>query len=155
MPEPLIREVGARVMGLDDPTRKMSKSIESQHHSIGLLDDPKKLRKTIMRAVTDSERDIVFDPARAGLYNLLSVYQALSGQSREEIAAHFNGKGYGELKKEVAEAVLAEFEPIQDRYRQLMADPGYVDGVLARSVANLRPIVDQTMDSVRRAMGHR
>ena len=155
VPEPVIPEVGARIMGFDDPTVKMSKSAEGQHHSVALLDDPKKARKTIMRAVTDSGRDIVFDPERAGLYNLLSVYQALTGQSRDEIATHFEGKGYGDLKKEVAEAVIAEIEPIQARYRELTADPSHIDGVLAQSVANLRPIVDQTMDAVRRAMGHR
>lgn len=155
VPEPVIPEVGARIMGFDDPTVKMSKSAEGQHHSVALLDDPKKARKTIMRAVTDSGRDIVFEPERAGLYNLLSVYQALTGQSREEIATHFEGKGYGDLKKEVAEAVIAEIEPIQARYRELTADPSHIDGVLAQSVANLRPIVDQTMDAVRRAMGHR
>ena len=155
VPEPVIPEVGARIMGFDDPTVKMSKSAEGQHHSVALLDYPKKARKTIMRAVTDSGRDIVFDPERAGLYNLLSVYQALTGQSREEIATHFEGKGYGDLKKEVAEAVIAEIEPIQARYRELTADPSHIDGVLAQSVANLRPIVDQTMDAVRRAMGHR
>ncbi len=155
VPEPVIPEVGARIMGFDDPTVKMSKSAEGQHHSVALLDDLKKARKTIMRAVTDSGRDIVFDPERAGLYNLLSVYQALTGQSREEIATHFEGKGYGDLKKEVAEAVIAEIEPIQARYRELTADPSHIDGVLAQSVANLRPIVDQTMDAVRRAMGHR
>lgn len=155
VPEPVIPEVGARIMGFDDPTAKMSKSAEGQHHSVALLDDPKKARKTIMRAVTDSGRDIVFEPERAGLYNLLSVYQALTGQSRDEIATHFEGKGYGDLKKEVAEAVIAEIEPIQARYRELTADPSHIDGVLAQSVANLRPIVDQTMDAVRRAMGHR
>ncbi|MBN61976.1 MAG: tryptophan--tRNA ligase [Gemmatimonadetes bacterium] len=155
VPEPVIPEVGARIMGFDDPTVKMSKSAEGQHHSVALLDDLKKARKTIMRAVTDSGRDIVFDPERAGLYNLLSVYQALTGQSRDEIATHFEGKGYGDLKKEVAEAVIAEIEPIQARYRELTADPSHIDGVLAQSVANLRPIVDQTMDAVRRAMGHR
>ena len=155
VPEPVIPEVGARIMGFDDPTVKMSKSAEGQHHSVALLDDPKKARKTIMRAVTDSGRDIVFEPERAGLYNLLSVYQALTGQSRDEIATHFEGKGYGDLKKEVAEAVIAEIEPIQARYRELTADPSHIDGVLAQSVANLRPIVDQTMDAVRRAMGHR
>ena len=155
VPEPVIPEVGARIMGFDDPTVKMSKSAEGQHHSVALLDDLKKARKTIMRAVTDSGRDIVFDPERAGLYNLLSVYQALTGQSCEEIATHFEGKGYGDLKKEVAEAVIAEIEPIQARYRELTADPSHIDGVLAQSVANLRPIVDQTMDAVRRAMGHR
>ena len=155
VPEPVIPEVGARIMGFDDPTVKMSKSAEGQHHSVALLDDPKKARKTIMRAVTDSGRDIVFEPERAGLYNLLSVYQALTGRSRDEIATHFEGKGYGDLKKEVAEAVIAEIEPIQARYRELTADPSHIDGVLAQSVANLRPIVDQTMDAVRRAMGHR
>ena len=155
VPEPVIPEVGARIMGFDDPTVKMSKSAEGQHHSVALLDDLKKARKTIMRAVTDSGRYIVFDPERAGLYNLLSVYQALTGQSRDEIATHFEGKGYGDLKKEVAEAVIAEIEPIQARYRELTADPSHIDGVLAQSVANLRPIVDQTMDAVRRAMGHR
>ena len=155
VPEPVIPEVGARIMGFDDPTVKMSKSAEGQHHSVALLDDPKKARKTIMRAVTDSGRDIVFEPERAGLYNLLSVYQALTGRSRDEIATHFEAKGYGDLKKEVAEAVIAEIEPIQARYRELTADPSHIDGVLAQSVANLRPIVDQTMDAVRRAMGHR
>ena len=155
VPEPVIPEVGARIMGFDDPTAKMSKSAEGQHHSVALLDDPKKARKTIMRAVTDSGRDIVFDPECAGLYNLLSAYQALTGQSRDEIATYFEGKGYGDLKKEVAEAVIAEIEPIQARYRELTADPSHIDGVLAQSVANLRPIVDQTMDAVRRAMGHR
>ncbi len=155
VPEPVIPEVGARIMGFDDPTVKMSKSAEGQHHSVALLDDLKKARKTIMRAVTDSGRDIVFDPERAGLYNWLRDYQALTGQSREEIATHFEAKGYGDLKKEVAEAVIAEIEPIQARYRELTADPSHIDGVLAQSVANLRPIVDQTMDAVRRAMGHR
>jgi tryptophanyl-tRNA synthetase len=155
VPEPVIPEVGARIMGFDDPTVKMSKSAEGQHHSVALLDDSKKARKTIMRAVTDSGRDIVFEPERAGLYNLLSVYQALTGRSRDEIATHFEGKGYGDLKKEVAEAVIAEIEPIQARYRELTADPSHIDGVLDQSVANLRPIVDQTMDAVRRAMGHR
>lgn len=155
VPEPVIPVVGARIMGFDDPTAKMSKSATGHHHSIGLLDDPAKARKTIMRAVTDSEQGIVFDAARAGLFNLLSIYQALTGQGRAEIETHFAGKGYGDLKKAVAEAVIAEIEPIQARYRQLTADPAYIDGVLAKSVATLRPIVETTMAAVRRAMGHR
>ena len=79
----------------------------------------------------------------------------LTGQGREEIEAHYAGKGYGDLKKEVAEVVIAEIEPIQARYRELTADSGYIDGVLAQSVEQLRPTVEQTMDAVRRAMGHR
>jgi tryptophanyl-tRNA synthetase len=155
VPEPVIPKVGARIMGFDDPTAKMAKSATGQHHGIALLDDPKKARKTIMRAVTDSQQGIVFDPARAGLFNLLTIYQALTEQGREEIEAHFVGKGYGDLKKEVAEVVIAEIEPIQARYRELTADPAHIDGVLAQSVEKLRPIIEATMDTVRRAMGYR
>ena len=108
-----------------------------------------------MRAVTDSQQGIVFDPQRPGLYNLLTIYQALTGQEHAEIEAHFAGKGYGDLKKELVEVVIAEIEPIQTRYRELTADPTYIDEVLTESVEKLRPIVDATMDAVRRAMGHR
>ena len=155
VPEPVIPTVGARIMGLDDPTAKMSKSAEGRFHSIGLLDDPATVRKAIMRAVTDSQRDIVFDPQRPGLYNLLTIYQALTGLGNDEIEAHFAGKGYGDLKKELAEVVIAEIEPIQARYRELTVDPAYIDEVLRHSVEQLRPIADATMDAVRRAMGHR
>ncbi|MFT5087144.1 MAG: tryptophanyl-tRNA synthetase [Candidatus Latescibacterota bacterium] len=155
VPQPVIRPVGARIMGLDDPTKKMSKSVDGQFHSIGLLDPPNRIKKTIMRAVTDSQTEIVFDEARPGVNNLLGIYQALSGQSKEQIEAHFAGKGYGDLKKGVLEVVMAEIEPIQARYAEISADPAYIDGVLAESVERLRPIVEQTMDAVRRAMGHR
>ena len=155
VPEPVIPTVGARIMGLDDPTAKMSKSAEGRFHSVGLLDDPATVRKAIMRAVTDSQRDIVFDPQRPGLYNLLTIYQSLTGLGHAEIEAHFAGKGYGDLKKELAEVVIAEIEPIQARYRELTADPAYIDEVLRHSVEQLRPIADATMDAVRRAMGHR
>jgi tryptophanyl-tRNA synthetase len=155
VPQPVIRPVGARIMGLDDPTKKMSKSVDGQFHSIGLLDPPNRIKKTIMRAVTDSQTEIVFDESRPGVNNLLGIYQALSGQDKEQIEAQFAGKGYGDLKKAVLEVVMAEIEPIQARYAEISADPAYIDGVLAASVEHLRPIVDQTMDAVRRAMGHR
>jgi tryptophanyl-tRNA synthetase len=155
VPQPVIRPVGARIMGLDDPTKKMSKSVDGQFHSIGLLDPPNRIKKTIMRAVTDSQTEIVFDESRPGVNNLLGIYQALSGQDKEQIEAQFAGKGYGDLKKAVLEVVMAEIEPIQARYAEISADPAYIDGVLAASVERLRPIVDQTMDAVRRAMGHR
>ena len=155
VPAPWIRQVGARVMGLDDPTRKMSKSTEGQYHSIGLLDDPDHIRKTVMRAVTDSERDIAFDPERPGVFNLLTIHQALSGKSPEEIEAHFAGKGYGDLKREVADLVIAALEPVQARYRELTEEPGYIDQLLQQSVEKLRPVAETTMDRVRRAMGLR
>jgi tryptophanyl-tRNA synthetase len=155
VPEPWIRAVGARVMGLDDPTRKMSKSSPGQFHAVRLLDDPKTIRKTVMRAVTDSGADVVFDRERAGLYNLLSIYQSLTGQSPAQIEARFAGKGYGELKKDLADLIVAALDPLQRRYREVTSDPGYIDSVLAASVARLRPIAEATMDAVRRAMGHR
>ena len=86
---------------------------------------------------------------------MLGIYQALSGQSKEQIEDHFADKGYGDLKKGVLEVVMAEIEPIQARYAEISADPAYVDGVLAQSVEYLRAIVDRTMDDVRRAMGLR
>jgi tryptophanyl-tRNA synthetase len=155
IPEPWIRQVGARVMGLDDPTRKMSKSTTGQFHAIRLLDDPKSIRKAVMRAVTDSGTDVVFDRQRAGLHNLLTIYQSLSGQTHSQIEAQFAGKGYGELKKALAELTIATLEPLQRRYREATADPGYIDSLLAASVTRLRPIVEATMEAVRRAMGHR
>ena len=155
VPQPWIRTVGARVMGLDDPTRKMSKSTEGQYHAISLLDEPDKIRKTVMRAVTDSQRDIVFAPERPGLFNLLTIYQALSGESQEEIETHFAGKGYGDLKKGLADRVIASLEPLQARYREITADPAHIDELLAQSVEKLRPTVYATMARVRQVMGHR
>ncbi len=155
IPEPIIRKVGARIMGLDDPTCKMSKSSEGPFHSIDLLDEPNKIKKTIMRAVTDSLGEIVFDKDRPGVHNLLCIFEALSGWSREQIEAHFVGKGYGDLKKGVLEVVMAELEPIQARYGKLSRDTDYLDNVLAESVRNLRPLVDQTMQAVRHSIGMR
>ncbi len=155
IPEPWIRDVGARVMGLDDPTVKMSKSAGGQFHAIGLLDPPAVIRKTIMRAVTDSGREIVFDTGRPGLFNLLNIYQSLTGDSREAIESRFQGKGYGDLKKDLADLVISVLEPVQSRYRDITDDPAYIDSLLLDSVERLRPIVESTMQEVRRAMGLR
>ena len=155
VPEPVIREVGARVMGLDDPTKKMSKSEDGQYHAIGLLDEPKVIRKKFSRAVTDSQSDIVFDDNRPGVNNLLTIYRSLSGQSTSDIEAHFDGKGYGDLKKELAELVIESLAPIQQRYAQITADPAILDRILADGVERARPVVAETMAQVRQAMGLR
>ena len=155
VPQPIIRPVGARVMGLDDPTRKMAKSESGQNHSIGLLDEPDRIRKKLARAVTDSHKEIVFDPRRPGVFNLLTIYRSLSGQSQEEIEAHFEGKGYGDLKRELADVVIATLEPVQARFRELTEDPAYIDELLAEHAARVRVIASATMDKVRRVMGLR
>ncbi len=155
LPEPLIREVGARVMGLDDPTKKMSKSVEGQHHAIGLLHEPDLIRRRIGRAVTDSLREIRFDEDRPGVHNLLTIHHALSGQGRDEIEAHFEGKGYGDLKKEVADVVVESLAPVRRRYAEITADPATVDGILEAGRERARPVAEATMEDVRRAMGLR
>ena len=155
VPEPVIREVGARVMGLDDPTKKMSKSVDGQHHAIGLLDEPDLIRRRIGRAVTDSLREIRFDEDRPGVHNLLTIHHALSGQDRSAMEAHFEGKGYGDLKKEVAEVVVEALAPVRRRYAEITADPATVAGILEAGRDRARPVAEATMESVRQAMGLR
>ncbi len=156
IPEPMIPLAGARVMGLDNPTAKMSKSETSQYHAVYLLDEPDMARKKIMRAVTDSGREIRFsdDPERAGVNNLLNIYQALTGQSREAIEAHFaTARGYGDLKKEVAEIVIETLRPIQERYRELTSDMGELDNLLRQNADKARAVAQPTLQAVREAMG--
>ena len=133
----------------------MSKSEDGQYHSIGLLDDADVIRKKFARAVTDSQKDIRFDPDRPGVFNLLTIYRALSGDGQEAIERRFEGKGYGDLKREVADQVIAALEPLQARYRQIDEDPGFIEQVLRDSVEKLRPTASATMDQARRAMGLR
>ena len=142
-------------MDLQNPTRKMSKSEGGRYHAIGLLDDPKEIRRKLARAVTDSERDIVFNSRRPGLFNLLTIYQALSGLGEEEIEDRFRDKGYGDLKGELADLVIETLAPLQEKYREITADPRYLDGILEQGAAKAGPVVEGTMDRVRSVMGFR
>jgi tryptophanyl-tRNA synthetase len=155
VPRASIPAAGARVMGFDDPEAKMSKSLaeERPHHAVALLDTPKKIRKTIMRAVTDSGSEFQLDQMSLGLVNLLTVLRAITGESIESIAARFEGRGYGYLKQEVVDAVVAELEPVQSEYRRLMDDSGYLDGILAQSTEKVTAVANATMDRVRGAVG--
>ena len=153
VPAPLIREVGARIMALDDPTKKMSKSEPNSY--IALIDPPDVIRKKLGRSTTDSERSIRFDPTRSGVNNLLSIYELLTGQSRPAIEAHFEGKGYKELKGEVAEVLIAELEPIQRRYHELMSDQTELRAILDEGAARIRPIAQATLRDVQSKMGLR
>lgn len=157
IPEPMIPPAGARIRALDDPTVKMSKSeVSSEYHAVYLLDPPDKARKKIMRAVTDSGREIRFsdDPERAGVNNLLELYEAMTGETREAIEAHFaTARGYGDLKKEVADVLIATLEPIQARYEELTRDVSYIDGLLAEGAARARVVANATLDLVRERMG--
>lgn len=151
VPAPLIREAGARIMALDDPTSKMSKS--HPDGVIALTDSPSVIKKKFARAVTDSERSIVFDPERKGLYNLLTIYQLLAGGTEAEIEAHFAGKGYKELKAELTDRLVTTLEPIQRRYHELATDTAQLERILAEGVERARPRAQATLTRAKQAMG--
>lgn len=153
VPKPIIPKIAARVMGLDEPTKKMSKSEAGKFHAVYMLDEPNVILKKVKRATTDSLRDIRFDESRPGVFNLLSIYQAFTGESVEEIEAHFDGKGYGDLKKELAEVIIEGLRPIQERYAQFIADPAQLDALLAQSADKIRPIAETTMKRVYERLG--
>ncbi len=153
VPSTSLPSVGARIMGLDDPTQKMSKSATGANHSVALLDPPDKIRKTIMRATTDSQPCVDIETAGPGVLNLLAIYQAFSGWSDEQMKQHFQGMRYGDLKKRVAEMVVSQLEPFQQRYRQIVSEPGYLDRVLREGADRVRPIADQTVRLAKERMG--
>ena len=153
LPEPLIPDVGSRIMGLDDPTKKMSGSDTGSGHAINLLDPPDDIRSKIMKATTDSKRDILFDERRPGIFNLLTIFQSISGKGNKEIEAQYEGKGYSEFKKDLAELVVEYLRPIQERYRELTSEPGRIDSILDAGAAKARPLAEKTLARVKDRIG--
>ncbi len=153
MPETRLPTVGARIMGLDDPEKKMSKSTTGAGHAISLLDDLKVIQKKIMRATTDSSPEVNFETMGAGVKNLLSIYQAFTEVSDDALRNEFSGLRYGDLKKKVAEAVVSALEPIQARYREITSDRSYVAKVLENGAERVTPAAADTVEKVKRAMG--
>jgi tryptophanyl-tRNA synthetase len=153
VPDTSLPSVGARVMGLDDPTLKMSKSVTGANHAVALLDPPDKIRKTIMRATTDSNSAVDVDSAGPGVLNLLSIYQAFAGVTEDELKSQFTAMRYGDLKKCVADMVIAHLEPFQERYRKIVAEPGYLDGILREGGERVAPIANDTVRVVKLRMG--
>jgi tryptophanyl-tRNA synthetase len=150
MPATHLPTVGARIMGLDDPTQKMSKSATGANHAIALLDDPKVIAKKIARATTDSLPAVDPENMGAGIANLLSIGQACDPSFTKETAA---GMRYGDFKKRVAEILIARLEPVQQRYRQVVADPSYIDSVLSEGRAKVLPIAEDTVRRTKMSMG--
>lgn len=153
IPKPLIPKVGARVMGLDNPESKMSKSAKGENHAIFLLDSPEIITRKCKKAVTDSQSDIVFDESRAGLYNLLCIYEIFTQKSRENIEAEFEGKGYGHLKMALAEVIIESLRPIQQSYAAISQDKAYIQSVLTKSADSIRPIAKNTYENAKRLVG--
>ena len=153
MPETRLPAVGARIMGLDEPEKKMSKSTAAEGHAISLLDPPDKIRKKIMRATTDSDSGVDFENMGPGVRNLLAIYQAFTEESDDVMRSEFSGLRYGDLKKRVAEAVVGALEPMQQRYREITSDAGYIASVLKRGAERVTPSAEGTVEKVKRAMG--
>ena len=145
LPEPFIPKVGARIMSLDDPTKKMSKSDENPNGSIFMLDDADTLRRKIKRAVTDSGAEIRFDETKPALTNLLTIYRILRGQSPEEVEANFAGKGYAQLKAELTDAVIEFLQPLQERVRGIgdAELERILDDGRRRAESVARPVLDE------------
>lgn len=145
--------VAARVMGLDDPESKMSKSATGANHAVCLLDPPDKIRKIIKRATTDSNPAVDFETAGPGVLNLLSIFQAFSGWPDAQMKQHFAGMRYGDLKTQVAEMVVSHLEPFQQRYREITGEPGYVAGILRAGAERVSAIANDTVRTVKERMG--
>ncbi|MCW2927245.1 MAG: tryptophan--tRNA ligase [Thermoleophilia bacterium] len=149
VPEPLIADVGGRVMDLQDPTRKMSTSNGSEKGTVWMLDEPTAVLKKFKSAMTDSETQVRFDQAaKPGVSNLLELLHIVSGRSIDELVAEFGDSGYGTFKVAVGEAVAAHLEPIRERYLELMTDKGELELVLARGAERAREVASATLARV-------
>ena len=152
VPEPFIPKVGARIMSLADPLKKMSKSDEdSEAGCIMLLDDADAVRRKFKRAVTDSGAEIRFDATRPAITNLLTIYHLLTGKSNDEIEAHFSGHGYAKLKEDLAEVTIEFLKPFQERVRSI--DDGKLDQILERGAARAEEIAETTLAKAKVSMG--
>jgi tryptophanyl-tRNA synthetase len=152
VPAAEIGQVGARIMSLAEPSKKMSKS-GPPGGAINLLDSPDVIRQKISRAKTDALRDIVFDESREGVYNLLVIYELFSRQSRAEIEARFAGKGYADLKRDLTDVVIEGLRPLQTRYAEMTADPAWLDRVLREGAERAAPTANETLARVREKLG--
>ncbi|MDN5331917.1 MAG: tryptophanyl-tRNA synthetase [Tepidanaerobacteraceae bacterium] len=149
IPEAYIPKVGARIMSLQEPTKKMSKSDENENSYILVLDSPDLIMKKFKKAVTDSEAVVRYDEAaKPGISNLMNIYAAMTGRSFEEIEREFEGQGYGAFKKAVAEAVIEGLKPIREKYEELMADKGYLESVIKNGAARAENIASETLKEV-------
>ncbi len=153
VPEPFIPKVGARIMSLDDGTKKMSKSNPNTGSFIALLDPPDVIRKKLSRATTDSGREVMYDPQnKPEISNLMSIYSQFSGLSLDEITAKYEGQMYGGFKKELAEVVVAGLEPLQQRYHDIR-ESGEVHQVLRQGAENAQAAAEKTLIAVKERMG--
>ncbi len=153
MPEPFIGKKGAKITSLQDPTKKMSKSDDNPKSYISLLDEPNVIMKKIKSAVTDSEAKVRYADGKDGVNNLMSIYSCCTGKSFDEIEKEFEGKGYGDFKTAVGQAVIDELAPIQERYKELVADKKYLEECMAKGAEMATRISQRILDKVMKKVG--
>lgn len=153
VPEPYIGKVGAKIMSLQDPAKKMSKSDENPNASIYLMDDPDTVMRKCKRAVTDSEAQILYRDEQPGVKNLIDIYSACTGKSPEEVVAEFDGKGYGDFKMAVGEAAVSVLKPLQDEVARLEKDKSYIDGVIKANAEKAQYFANKTLRKVQKKVG--
>ena len=153
VPEAYIGKVGAKIMSLQDPSKKMSKSDENPNGSIYLMDDPDTIMRKCKRAVTDSEACIAYREEQPGLKNLIDIYCACLGKTPDEAVKEFEGKGYGELKMAVGEAVVSVLKPLQDEVARLEKDKVYIDSIIKENAEKAQYFANKTLRKVQRKVG--
>ena len=154
MPEGYIRKSTARIMGLQDPTSKMSKSSTNVNDVIFLDDEPEVIMKKFKKAVTDSENVVRFDPEnKPGISNLMCIYGAITGKNEKEIEEEFSGLGYGAFKTAVGEKVVEKLKPVQEKYKELLENPKYLEEIYTRGAEKARELASKTLEEVKNKIG--
>ena len=153
IPEPYIGKVGAKIMSLQDPAKKMSKSDENPNASIYLMDDPDTIRRKFKRAVTDSEACVRYSEEQPGIRNLIDIYSSCTGKTPQEVEKEFDGKGYGDFKSAVGEAVVDVLRPVQERFAELEKDKAYIDSIIKENAEKANYFAQKTLRKVQKKVG--
>lgn len=153
IPEPYIGKTGAKIMSLQDPEKKMSKSDENPNASVYLMDDPDTIMRKFKRAVTDSEGQILYREEQPGIRNLIDIYSSCTGKSPKDVEKEFEGKGYGEFKLAVGEAVVSVLKPVQDRFYELEKDKEFIDSIIKENAEKANYYAQKTLRKVQKKVG--
>lgn len=153
IPEAYIGKVGAKIMSLQDPSKKMSKSDENPNASIYLMDDPDTIMRKCKRAVTDSQAQILYRDEQPGVKNLIDIYSACTGMKPDEVVKEFDGKGYGEFKLAVGEVVVSVLRPLQEEVARLNKDKAYIDGIIKENAEKAGYYANKTLRKVQKKVG--
>ena len=153
IPDGFIPKVGARVMSLQEPTKKMSKSDENVNAWVAILDKPEDIMRKFKRAVTDSEAEVAFRDGKDGVNNLMGIYSAVTGKSLEKITEEFVGKGYGDFKTAVGEAVVEELRPVRERFDELMKNRDFLTETWRKGAENAEKLANRTLSKVMKKIG--